>query len=558
MTLPASEIGINPNVPGVDAGLVNKASSTEGVHTSTVGSISAVGSKICIVCKDHATGLHFGAVTCEGCKGFFRRSVKKNASFKCALQGNCQITKESRKHCQACRLQACFAVGMRPDLVLSDEDVNKKRELIKANREKRAEKQRLKKNAQEQERLSKFAEVGSSKDVRMTMEEKLLLENLLKSHEISYDFGYEEYDTFRGKDRIASPSRESSSSDTKNSLAWLVASLTNKNDSKASQTISQATSASSSTLSAFRSNTESLTNQPVAQDNSDVFSSLHGTSDMALSSDSNVPSTSCANTEISPEAMQVPFPESTFAMSIEGEFDAIGQNSSTDSLWYLRDLLRSQGLSLAMMEDSNSKQLLQHFCDIMTWGIKKVIEFCKHIPQFCGLSLQDQIVLLRGGCLEMLVLRSYFAFSSSENKYMSDKFQYHPKDFLQAGANKEFVEKYNNLHLRMRKMELQVEEICLLLALVLFSPDRPGLEEREAVEQMQDNIAKTLYAYEHTHKPAKQARNIYCEILLILPILRTINMLFSSNITNLQETNESDMNPLILEVNSPASNESDE
>ena len=28
--------------------------------------------KVCGVCNDKATGYHFNALTCEGCKGFFR------------------------------------------------------------------------------------------------------------------------------------------------------------------------------------------------------------------------------------------------------------------------------------------------------------------------------------------------------------------------------------------------------------------------------------------------------------------------------------------------------
>lgn len=28
--------------------------------------------KVCHVCGDQATGYHFNALTCEGCKGFFR------------------------------------------------------------------------------------------------------------------------------------------------------------------------------------------------------------------------------------------------------------------------------------------------------------------------------------------------------------------------------------------------------------------------------------------------------------------------------------------------------
>lgn len=30
------------------------------------------GPKICQVCGDQANGYHFNAMTCEGCKGFFR------------------------------------------------------------------------------------------------------------------------------------------------------------------------------------------------------------------------------------------------------------------------------------------------------------------------------------------------------------------------------------------------------------------------------------------------------------------------------------------------------
>lgn len=503
--------------------------------------------KTCVVCKDRATGIHFGAITCEGCKGFFRRSIKKNAHFKCVMENKCEITKDSRKHCQACRFQACIAAGMRSEFVLSDEDVNKKRELIKLNREKRAEKQRLKKNCHEQERLKKVAEAENSNEIRMTMEEKMLLENLLKSHEISYDFSYEEYDTFRGKERFSTPDKESISS--VESLGCLVAPSSEKNTGESlsrenKQAAKPGTSASSHLQ---RSASVNVQNIPNVQDNLDVFSSLHGISDTgkkpsgsAVSSSNNTSSNS-----------------SNVEFSAQQPIDFSSLDDGLDSFDYLRDLLKNQDLSFTLDEDSNSKQLLQHFCDIMTWGIKKVIDFCKHIPQFGLLSLNDQIVLLKSGCLEMLVLRSYFAFSSKDNKYMSDKFQYCPSDFLQAGGSKEFVENYNNLHLRMRKMKLQVEEICLLLALVLFSPDRPGLEQRETVEKMQDKVARALYAYEHVHKPVKEATTIYCEILLILPILRTINMLFSSTISSLQETNEGDMNPLIFEVNSSTTSEAE-
>ncbi|KAJ7317745.1 hypothetical protein JRQ81_003907, partial [Phrynocephalus forsythii] len=68
--------------------------------------------RICGVCGDKATGFHFNAMTCEGCKGFFRRSMKRKAMFTCPFNGDCKITKDNRRHCQACRLKRCIDIGM--------------------------------------------------------------------------------------------------------------------------------------------------------------------------------------------------------------------------------------------------------------------------------------------------------------------------------------------------------------------------------------------------------------------------------------------------------------
>ncbi|CAO4373861.1 unnamed protein product [Caenorhabditis nigoni] len=68
--------------------------------------------RICTVCSDRANGYNFGVLTCESCKAFFRRNAAKHKDIKCPFSDSCQITSASRKFCQACRLNKCFAVGM--------------------------------------------------------------------------------------------------------------------------------------------------------------------------------------------------------------------------------------------------------------------------------------------------------------------------------------------------------------------------------------------------------------------------------------------------------------
>uniref|UniRef100_A0A5F9D9L5 Nuclear receptor subfamily 1 group I member 3 n=1 Tax=Oryctolagus cuniculus TaxID=9986 RepID=A0A5F9D9L5_RABIT len=71
--------------------------------------------KNCAVCGDRATGYHFHALTCEGCKGFFRRTVNKYPGLTCPFAGSCEVSRAQRRHCPACRLQKCLAAGMRKD-----------------------------------------------------------------------------------------------------------------------------------------------------------------------------------------------------------------------------------------------------------------------------------------------------------------------------------------------------------------------------------------------------------------------------------------------------------
>ncbi|ELU14753.1 hypothetical protein CAPTEDRAFT_132489 [Capitella teleta] len=69
----------------------------------------------CKVCTAPSSGFHFGAITCEGCKGFFRRMLKEqlHRKFQCSGNDQCDITSATRTTCKACRFSKCISVGMK-------------------------------------------------------------------------------------------------------------------------------------------------------------------------------------------------------------------------------------------------------------------------------------------------------------------------------------------------------------------------------------------------------------------------------------------------------------
>uniref|UniRef100_A0A8D0ARM3 Nuclear receptor subfamily 1, group H, member 4 n=1 Tax=Sander lucioperca TaxID=283035 RepID=A0A8D0ARM3_SANLU len=94
-------------------------------HMSQAGRVK--GEELCVVCGDKASGYHYNALTCEGCKGFFRRSITKNAVYKCKSGGNCEMDMYMRRKCQECRLRKCKEMGMLAECLLTEIQCKSKR-----------------------------------------------------------------------------------------------------------------------------------------------------------------------------------------------------------------------------------------------------------------------------------------------------------------------------------------------------------------------------------------------------------------------------------------------
>lgn len=95
--------------------LENEFYSPEDCSENDEGSRTPKPSVECVVCGDKSSGKHYGVFTCEGCKSFFKRSIRRNLSYTCRGFKNCPVDIQHRNHCQYCRLKKCMKVGMRKD-----------------------------------------------------------------------------------------------------------------------------------------------------------------------------------------------------------------------------------------------------------------------------------------------------------------------------------------------------------------------------------------------------------------------------------------------------------
>ncbi|KGL76397.1 Peroxisome proliferator-activated receptor alpha, partial [Tinamus guttatus] len=93
--------------PASSPSSINFATAPSSIDESPSGALNIE----CRICGDKASGYHYGVHACEGCKGFFRRTIRLKLIYdKC--DRNCKIQKKNRNKCQYCRFQKCLSVGM--------------------------------------------------------------------------------------------------------------------------------------------------------------------------------------------------------------------------------------------------------------------------------------------------------------------------------------------------------------------------------------------------------------------------------------------------------------
>ena len=73
----------------------------------------------CKVCGDFSSGKHYGIFACDGCAGFFKRSIRRGREYGCKSgeSERCVIDKTHRNQCRGCRLSRCIEVGMNKEAV---------------------------------------------------------------------------------------------------------------------------------------------------------------------------------------------------------------------------------------------------------------------------------------------------------------------------------------------------------------------------------------------------------------------------------------------------------
>uniref|UniRef100_A0A667Z1X4 Nuclear receptor ROR-alpha B-like n=1 Tax=Myripristis murdjan TaxID=586833 RepID=A0A667Z1X4_9TELE len=417
----------------------------------------------CKICGDKSSGVHYGVITCEGCKGFFRRSQLPTVSYSCSRQNNCQIDRASRNRCQHCRLQKCLAQGMSRDAVKFGRMSKHQRDslIAEVERYQRQQQQQLQGEAQ-----SVLAYPSKTRQDRSPQ--------LLQPMPSAYSFAGE-----------------------------------TECNGKSFSSVRPIFSLLSHIFHPSLSVLHPAPSRPVSE-----FDSRQPSPDlMGIRSFDHM------------EDAFNPYRHSL--RNIDELCASIVRSHRETSQYRVEELqaLRWKVFSREEIQAYQSKSVdeMWQYCAIrLTDAVQFVVEFAKHIPGFRVLSQNDQIALLKTGSMEVVLVRMSHFFNTENNTVFFDG-KFAGTEVFKSLACSDLIASVFDFAHGMCALKLTEHQIALFTALVLINADRPCLEDRARVQRVQRDLELGLTHILHRDNQDSLLHKLY-QRMAVLRSLCSLHM----------------------------------
>ncbi|KAJ8345278.1 hypothetical protein SKAU_G00294710 [Synaphobranchus kaupii] len=488
---------------------------------------------LCKVCGDVASGFHYGVHACEGCKGFFRRSIQQNIQYKkCLKNETCTIMRINRNRCQQCRFKKCLSVGMSRDAV-------------------------------------RFGRIPKREKQRMLAEMQSAMNNMV-NNQLQSEF------------QLASLTSSSSSPPTlalAPQASQLAPALAPPPSPPAPVAVSPPPALARSPLPPVASPPlcpspgVDTTISAVARAHRETFVYAHDklglgirlhnggeldnweanrcTSGYHLNGlntiyhhDNNVPihnghEAQPHNVCHLPSAVNGhhhSFPHQNKGhrrqnSNLYGSQEHGGIQQGQNCPWKNhKDILLACPMNMHPQADPkmSAQEIWEDFSLSFTPAVREVVEFAKHIPGFSELSQHDQVTLLKAGTFEVLMVRFASLFNVKEKTVTFISGATYSLEALHGMGMGDLLGTMFDFSEKLNALELSAEELGLFTAVVLVSADRSGIENVNSVELLQESLIRALRALVSKSAPSDASR--FTKLLLKLPDLRTLNNMHSEKL----------------------------
>uniref|UniRef100_A0A1Q3F3U7 Putative nuclear hormone receptor ftz-f1 beta n=1 Tax=Culex tarsalis TaxID=7177 RepID=A0A1Q3F3U7_CULTA len=182
-------------------------------------------------------------------------------------------------------------------------------------------------------------------------------------------------------------------------------------------------------------------------------------------------------------------------------------------------------LSSAGISSESSPDLIANLCNIADHRLYKIVKWCKSLPLFKNISIDDQICLLINSWCELLLFSCCFRSMATPGEIKISLGKSITLEQAKHSGLQTCIERMLNLTDHLRRLRVDRYEYVAMKVIVLLSSDTSELKESEKVRASQEKALQALQAYTLAHYPETPAK--FGELLLRIPELqRTCQLSF--------------------------------
>ncbi|XP_050497910.1 nuclear hormone receptor FTZ-F1 [Diabrotica virgifera virgifera] len=470
--------GVN-TLSGIDMGpsyqIAGSATSLTGVGdiSDTKDGIE----ELCPVCGDKVSGYHYGLLTCESCKGFFKRTVQNKKVYTCVAERSCHIDKTQRKRCPFCRFQKCLEVGMKLEAVRADRMRGGRNKFGPMYKRDRARKLQI---MRQRQLAAQTLRGGLGPDM------------------YSGQPGTSPFANIHIKQEIQIPQVSSLTSSPDSSPSPIAVALGQVNSSLVQPTSNQ---------------------QPALQ----IVGVPGGHSSMVMGPDNKLwaQANSTTTSPLSPKVFQfetvvpgssVP-PSSKVSPLIRDFVAAVDDREWQNSLY---TLLQNQTYNQCEVD------LFELMCKVLDQNLFSQVDWARNSIFFKDLKVDDQMKLLQHSWSDMLVLdhihqRTHNNLPDETTLHNGQKF-----DLLNLGllGVPSLADHFNDITVKLQELKFDISDYICIKFMLLLNPDVRGITNRKHVQEGYEQVQQALLEYTVTCYP--QVQDKFNKMQQLLPEIHSL------------------------------------
>ncbi|KAG5307137.1 FTF1B protein, partial [Acromyrmex insinuator] len=428
----------------------------------------------CPICGDKISGFHYGIFSCESCKGFFKRTVQNRKNYVCLRGAGCPVTVATRKKCPACRFDKCLNMGMKLEAIREDRTRGGRStyqctytlpNLVGSPAGMTNEKMTTAGNCSPAPAGSEHhysVRYHSNHSYKMQVVPQLLQDIM----DVEHLWHYNDNDRISGSGGILGSVRNTGG-----------------------DTLLFSGAGSSPALSG----TGTATSIGVGNNG--------GAVECSSNDSSNVDTNSRRGETASPTDS-----------ILTGASDQHSTNGNTTN---------NSNSQIASNSNGNSAQhpdFLSNLCNIADHRLYKIVKWCKSLPLFKNISIDDQICLLINSWCELLLFSCCFRSMSTPGEIRVSLGKSITLEQARQLGLATCIERMLTFTNNLRRLRVDQYEYVAMKVIVLLTSDTSELKEPEKVRASQEKALQALQQYTIARYPEMPAK--FGELLLRIPDLQ--------------------------------------